>query len=38
MRELMQTMEDNRLRRLQAAGFDTATSLHLSDLHTPNLM
>lgn len=38
VRELMQTMEDNRLRRLQAAGFDTATSQHLSDLHTPNLM
>lgn len=34
----MQTMEDNRLRRLHAAVFDTATSPHLSDLLTPNLM
>jgi hypothetical protein len=35
---LMATMEDNRIRRLQAAGFDVATARHLSDLHTPNLM
>ena len=35
---LMQTMERNRLRRLQACGFDAATARHLSDLHTPNLM
>jgi hypothetical protein len=38
VRGLMQTMERNRLRRLQACGFDAATARHLSDLHTPNLM
>ena len=38
VRALMQTMERNRLRRLQACGFSTATVHHLSDLHTPNLM
>jgi hypothetical protein len=38
VRDLMTTMEDNRIRRLQAAGFDAATARHLSDLHTPNLM
>ena len=38
VRALMQTMERNRLRRLQACGLDTATARHLSDLHTPNLM
>jgi TusA-related sulfurtransferase len=38
VRELMQTMEDNRIRRLQGAGFDPRTAQHLSDLHTPNLM
>ncbi len=38
VRELMQTMEANRIRRLQAAGFDLRTARHLSDLHTPNLM
>ena len=38
MRGLMQTMERNRVRRLRAAGFDSGTALHLSDLHTPNLM
>ncbi len=38
VRGLMQTMEVNRLRRLQAAGFDPRTAQHLSDLHTPNLM
>ncbi len=38
VRALMQTMERNRLRRLQACGFSTATARHLSDLHTPNLM
>jgi hypothetical protein len=38
VRALVQTMERNRLRRLQACGFDAATSRHLSDLHTPNLM
>jgi hypothetical protein len=38
VRDLMQTMEDNRVKRLQAAGFDAATATHLSELHTPNLM
>jgi hypothetical protein len=38
VRDLMQTMEDNRIKRLQAAGFDAATATHLSELHTPNLM
>ena len=38
VRALMQTMERNRLRRLQACGFTTTTARHLSDLHTPNLM
>lgn len=38
VRTLMQTMERNRLRRLQACGFDSVTARHLSDLHTPNLM
>jgi len=38
VRALMQTMERNRLRRLQACGFDATTARHLSDLHTPNLM
>ncbi len=38
VRALMQTMERNRLRRLQACGFTTPTARHLSDLHTPNLM
>jgi len=38
VRTLMQTMEDNRLKRLRAAGFDHRDAQHLSDLHTPNLM
>jgi hypothetical protein len=38
LRELMQTMERNRVRRLRAAGFALETPRHLSDLHTPNLM
>lgn len=38
VRALMETMERNRLRRLQACGFGAATAQHLSDLHTPNLM
>ena len=38
VRKLIQTMERNRLRRLQACGFTAATARHLSDLHTPNLM
>jgi TusA-related sulfurtransferase len=38
VRELMRTMEANRIRRLEAAGFALSTARHLSDLHTPNLM
>ena len=38
VRDLMQTMEDNRIKRLRAAGFDRRDARHLSDLHTPNLM
>jgi hypothetical protein len=38
VRELMGTMEENRVKRLRAAGFDARTAQHLSDLHTPNLM
>jgi hypothetical protein len=38
VRSLMATMERNRLRRLEAAGFDLATARRLSELHTPNLM
>jgi hypothetical protein len=38
VRGLMQTMEDNRIKRLRAAGFDGRDAQHLSDLHTPNLM
>ena len=38
VRALTQTMERNRLRRLQACGLSPATARHLSDLHTPNLM
>jgi hypothetical protein len=38
VRDLMQTMEDNRIKRLQAAGFDAAAATYLSELHTPNLM
>jgi TusA-related sulfurtransferase len=38
VRALTRTMERNRLRRLQACGFSSATARHLSDLHTPNLM
>ncbi|HEY5196612.1 MAG TPA: hypothetical protein VIJ51_06250 [Solirubrobacteraceae bacterium] len=38
VRQLMATMEVNRIRRLQAAGFDLRTAQHVSDLHTPNLM
>ncbi|MDQ4149023.1 MAG: ferritin-like domain-containing protein [Actinomycetota bacterium] len=38
VRELTRQMETNRIRRLKAAGFDTRTAQHLSDLHTPNLM
>ncbi|MDQ6803909.1 MAG: ferritin-like domain-containing protein, partial [Actinomycetota bacterium] len=38
VQELMHTMEENRIRRLRAAGFDERAAQHLSDLHTPNLM
>jgi TusA-related sulfurtransferase len=38
LRQLQQTMERNRIRRLRAAGFDQPTARYLSDLHTPNLM
>jgi TusA-related sulfurtransferase len=38
VRGLMQTMEENRIKRLRAAGFDERDARHLSDLHTPNLM
>jgi hypothetical protein len=38
VRELMRTMERNRLRRLRSAGFDDLDARHISDLHTPNLM
>ncbi len=38
VRELMATMDRNRVRRLRAVGFDESTARHLSDLHTPNLM
>lgn len=38
VRDLMETMEANRIKRLQAAGFGLRAAQHLSDLHTPNLM
>ena len=38
VRHLMTRMHRNRVRRLQAAGFDPRTARHLSELHTPNLM
>jgi hypothetical protein len=38
VRELMRTMEDNRLRRLRSAGFNDFEARLISDLHTPNLM
>ena len=38
LRQLLQAMERNRIRRLRAAGFDAPTARHLSDMHTPNLM
>ncbi len=38
VRKLMQTMEENRIKRLRAAGFGHHDAQHLSDLHTPNLM
>ncbi len=38
VRALLEDMHRNRTRRLRAAGFDERTALHLSELHTPNLM
>lgn len=38
VRELMHTMERNRLRRLRSAGFGELEARLISDLHTPNLM
>ena len=38
VRGLIARMARNRIRRLRAAGFDTRTTQHVSDLHTPNLM
>jgi hypothetical protein len=38
VRALLVRMDDNRRRRLCAAGFDAPTAEHLSRLHTPNLM
>jgi TusA-related sulfurtransferase len=38
VRDLMSTMERNRIRRLRSAGFKETDAQRLSDLHTPNLM
>lgn len=38
VRELMRTMERNRIRRLRSAGFGAIEAQLISDLHTPNLM
>jgi hypothetical protein len=38
VRDLTQAMKCNRIRRLRTCGFDAATTRHLSDPHTPNLM
>ena len=38
VRDLLATMEVNRVRRLCATGFSPSVARHLSDLHTPNLM
>lgn len=38
VRGLLRRMEENRVRRLRAAGFDHKAARYLSDLHTPNLM
>jgi TusA-related sulfurtransferase len=38
VRELMRTMEQNRIKRLRAAGFEESEAQLISDLHTPNLM
>ncbi|HXX92094.1 MAG TPA: ferritin-like domain-containing protein [Planctomycetota bacterium] len=37
-RELLETMHDNRVRRLESAGFSPEQAKTLSDLHTPNFM
>jgi TusA-related sulfurtransferase len=37
-RELLHTMHDNRVKRLQHAGFTAQQAQTLSDLHTPNFM
>jgi hypothetical protein len=38
VRDLMTRTQQNRVRRLRAAGFDLQTARELSELHTPNLM
>ncbi len=37
-RELLRTMHESRLRRLEHAGFTAEQARLLSDLHTPNFM
>jgi len=37
-RELLETMHENRIRRLEHAGFSPEQAKTLSDLHTPNFM
>jgi hypothetical protein len=37
-RELLETMHENRVRRLEHAGFTPEQARTLSDLHTPNFM
>jgi TusA-related sulfurtransferase len=37
-RELLHTMQENRVRRLESAGFTADQAQILSDLHTPNFM
>jgi hypothetical protein len=38
VRTLQVTVDENRRRRLRAAGFDDRTAGYVSELHTPNLM
>jgi TusA-related sulfurtransferase len=38
VRKLMSRMHVNRIRRLEASGFDAHSAHYLSELHTPNLM
>ncbi len=38
LRELLETMHENRIKRLEHAGFSAAQAKTLSDLHTPNFM